>query len=119
MKFTDEGGLIVISVASGATGTLDIRVSDNGIGIAADAIERVFRPFERIQSGLAHKIEGTGLGLSIARGLMLLHGGNIILESSVGEGTTAIVTIPSNRVVTMQVATKSRLAGAPQTASSA
>ncbi len=119
VKFTNEGGRVVIAVGAGAAGALDIRISDNGIGIAADAIERVFRPFERIQSGLAHKVEGTGLGLSIARGLMLLHGGNIILESSVGEGTTAIVIVPSNRVVTIQVATKALLAGAPQTASSA
>ena len=54
----------------------------------------------------AIKTEGTGLGLSIARGLISLHGGNIVLESSLGKGTTAIVTIPANRVIAIQTADK-------------
>jgi signal transduction histidine kinase len=48
----------------------------------------------------------SGLGLSFARGLISLHGGNIILESSVGKGTTAIVTLPANRVIAIQTADK-------------
>jgi len=106
VKFTNEGGRVAVTIDSGAGGALQIRIADNGIGIAAAEIDRVFRPFERVQTDLARKIEGTGLGLSIAQGLIALHGGNIVLESSVGEGTTATVSIPVGRVVSIQTAAR-------------
>jgi signal transduction histidine kinase len=60
----------------------------------------VFAPFERAHRGGHQPIEGTGLGLSITRGLVLLHGGTIRLESMVGLGTVATVTLPASRLVT-------------------
>ena len=119
VKFTNQGGKVVVTLQPGAGGTLTIWISDTGIGIAEEALERVFRPFERAQSAADPKIEGTGLGLSIARGLISLHGGNIVLESSFGKGTTAIVTIPANRVIAIQTADKPLSAGTQRTAPSA
>jgi signal transduction histidine kinase len=104
MKFTRAGGLVVIGTAPGSAGELMIRVTDNGVGIPADALQRVFKPFERAKHGTASDVEGTGLGLSIAQGLAMLHGGAITLESRVGEGTVATVAIPATRVKTQQTA---------------
>jgi signal transduction histidine kinase len=106
VKFTEQGGRVGISVQPVASGVLSILITDTGVGIAPEALERVFQPFERAPSAGASKTEGTGLGLSIARGLISLHGGNIILESSIGKGTTAIVTIPASRVIAVQTADK-------------
>jgi signal transduction histidine kinase len=104
---------------SGPAGTLLIRIADSGIGIEEEALERVFQPFERARSATAPKTEGTGLGLSITRGLISLHGGNIILESSVGKGTTATVTMPANRVIAIQTADKPQSASVPRAVPSA
>jgi signal transduction histidine kinase len=95
VKFTQEGGTVRVDVRRGAAGELEIKVSDTGVGIPADALERVFAPFERAHRG---KIEGTGLGLSITRGLVMLHEGTIALESELGRGTVATVTLPASRV---------------------
>ncbi len=105
VKFTNQGGKVTISIQPVAGGSLKILVADTGVGIAPEALERVFQPFERVRT-IAAKTEGTGLGLSIARGLISLHGGNIVLESSIGKGTTAIVTIPASRVIVVQTAEK-------------
>jgi two-component system cell cycle sensor histidine kinase PleC len=99
VKYTSEGGEVGIGVSSDERGQLTIRVSDTGIGIPADAIERVFTPFERVHRETIRKIEGTGLGLAITRGLVRLHGGEITLQSRVGEGTVVTVTLPPDRVV--------------------
>ncbi len=116
IKFTDQGGRIVISLLAAPSGGLAVQVADNGIGIAPEAIERMFRPFERGQEPAVSRVEGTGLGLSIARGLTALHGGNITLESSIGTGTKVTVTLPGNRVIAIQTAEKPLTSGAPQTA---
>ena len=119
VKFTNEGGRVAITMQAGAAGVLLIRIVDTGIGIEADALERVFKPFERALSATGPKTEGTGLGLAIARGLVTLHGGNIILESSIGKGTTATVTIPASRVIVIQSADKSLAASTARTVPSA
>ena len=98
IKFTPEGGKVGIMAGIGDGGEVVIRVSDTGIGIPADALERVFTPFERAHRDAMSKIEGTGLGLSITRGLVKLHGGTISLASQVGEGTVVTVTLPASRV---------------------
>ncbi|MGH6975739.1 MAG: sensor histidine kinase, partial [Stellaceae bacterium] len=99
VKFTLEGGEIDITVTLSERGEAVIRVSDTGVGIPADSIERVFRPFERVRGDANRKVEGTGLGLSITRGLVQLHGGEITLQSRVGEGTIVTVVLPAKRVV--------------------
>ena len=99
VKFTPEGGEIGVTVTLGERGEAVVRVSDTGIGIPADSIERVFHPFERVRGDANRGVEGTGLGLSITRGLVRLHGGEITLQSRVGEGTIVTVILPAERVV--------------------
>jgi len=118
VKFTEPGGRVSIAFQSAAGGALSILIADTGVGIAPEALERVFQPFERVRTETAANTEGTGLGLSIARGLISLHGGNIVLESSIGKGTTAIVTIPASRVIAVQTADKP-LSATPLTVPSA
>jgi signal transduction histidine kinase len=118
VKFTEPGGRVCVSIQPVAGGVMSILITDTGVGIASEALERVFQPFERARGAGAAKTEGTGLGLSIARGLISLHGGNIVLESSIGKGTTAILTIPANRVIAVQTADKP-LPANPKTAPSA
>jgi CheY-like chemotaxis protein len=76
------------------TDFLRISVTDAGIGISPDGLERLFRPFSQIDSGLARKFEGTGLGLAMVKLLAELHGGAIAAESAVGEGSRFTVWLP-------------------------
>ena len=73
---------------------LQISVTDNGIGISADGMQRLFRPFSQIDSGLARKFEGTGLGLAMVKLLAELHCGAVAVESAVGEGSCFTVWLP-------------------------
>jgi signal transduction histidine kinase len=98
-KFTPSGGQVKIAVVRSAAGDVVVRISDTGVGIPAEALDRIFVPFERVRHRMAPNAEGTGLGLSITQGLIELHGGTIRLESEVGSGTTAIVTLPASRVI--------------------
>ena len=73
---------------------LQISVTDSGIGISADGLEHLFKPFSQIDSGLARRFEGTGLGLAMVKVLAELHGGTLAVESSVGEGSCFTVWLP-------------------------
>ncbi|MBA3672853.1 MAG: response regulator, partial [Gemmatimonadaceae bacterium] len=73
---------------------LEISVTDSGIGIPADGIERLFRPFIQVDSGLSRRFEGTGLGLAMVKLLAELHGGTVAVESSVDEGSRFTVWLP-------------------------
>ena len=99
VKFTQEGGRITVAATRSGSGEIVIRIADTGIGIPAEALERIFKPFERAHCRGADRIEGTGLGLSITRGLVGLHGGTIALASTPGQGTEVSVTLPATRVV--------------------
>lgn len=99
VKFTPKGGRITLSASVARDGDLVLVVSDTGIGIAAEDIDRVMHPFAQVDSGLNRKYEGTGLGLTLSLGLARLHGGDLHLESVLGEGTRAIVTLPAARVI--------------------
>ena len=77
-------------------GTVAIHVSDTGIGIAADHLERVFEPFVQV-SGAISSEEGVGLGLSISRDLARSMGGEIMVRSEPGVGSTFTVVLPSAR----------------------
>ncbi|MEP6999573.1 MAG: PAS domain S-box protein [bacterium] len=73
---------------------LRITVTDTGIGISPEGLERLFKPFSQIDSGLARKFEGTGLGLAMVKQLAELHGGAVAVESEVGKGSTFTVWLP-------------------------
>lgn len=75
-----------------------ISIRDTGIGIPPEQVEKVLEPFEQVEDHLTRRHEGTGLGLPIARSLIELHGGELVLSSDVGIGTTATLWLPRDRV---------------------
>jgi PAS domain S-box-containing protein len=88
LKFTPQGGKVSIVTRNEASGKLVVEVSDTGIGIPADALSRIFSPFEQGDSSIHPRYGGLGLGLSIARTLMKAHGGTLEVESE-GSGQGA------------------------------
>jgi signal transduction histidine kinase len=93
IKFTASGGItITVSAtspdAAGGDWRLDFAVKDSGIGIARDNLSRLFLPFSQAANDISRRFGGTGLGLSICRQLVTLMGGQIGVESVVGEGST-------------------------------
>ena len=97
VKFTGPNGHISISSAVNYGGELMISITDTGIGIPSEHLERVLSPFEQIGDHLTKENTGTGLGLPIARALSELHGGNLTLSSDLGTGTTVVVRLPRER----------------------
>lgn len=92
LKFTPRGGAVTLTLQT-AGDTLELIVADTGVGIAPADLERLGRPFE--QAGDAtQKAAGAGLGLSLVRAFALLHGGEMSIESTLGEGTTVVVRMP-------------------------
>ncbi|MEW6714200.1 MAG: PAS domain S-box protein [Nitrospirota bacterium] len=83
-----------IVLASDRPSSILISVADTGIGIAPENMEKLFQPFQQIESTLTKKYEGTGLGLSLCKNFVELHGGRIWVESEVGKGSKFIFTIP-------------------------
>jgi two-component system cell cycle sensor histidine kinase PleC len=69
-------------------------IEDTGIGIPHDALTRLGRPFEQVESQLTKSHQGSGLGLAIARSLVELHGGHMRIRSRIGKGTIVIVRLP-------------------------
>lgn len=98
-KFSN-GAEVVVRAFHNKSG-LSIEVEDSGIGISKQDLDRVFSPFVQADpvGNKGRKSTGTGLGLSVSRELMRLHGGDLILKSAPGAGTTACVTFPSSRLV--------------------
>ena len=98
VKFTAPGGSIRLDVSrhkiGNTTDVLRFILSDTGIGMTKDAVERIFRPFEQADASIAKRYGGTGLGMSITRNLITLMGGQIQVESEFGAGTTFIVDLP-------------------------
>ncbi|WP_293384145.1 HAMP domain-containing sensor histidine kinase [Phenylobacterium sp.] len=93
LKFTPKGGVVTVSAQAAEGGMLEIVVSDTGVGIAPEDLSRLGRPFE--QAGDAEqKQAGSGLGLSLVRAFARLHGGEMVAESTLGEGTTVTVRMP-------------------------
>ena len=98
VKFTDHGSVTVLAQASSDGRRLLIRVRDTGIGIPPEQCQAVFDSFHQVGGRGARGRGGTGLGLTIARDLARLMGGDIVLDSRVGEGSTFTVQLPLERV---------------------
>ncbi len=92
VKFTPVGevSLIVRKLPEG----LSFSVKDTGIGIPADKLPLLFEPFRQLDSGLNRRFPGTGLGLALTRSLAKLHGGNVTVESTLGEGSEFTLWLP-------------------------
>jgi PAS domain S-box-containing protein len=87
LKFSPEGRAIAVSLTQGAPGFLRFGVRDQGQGIAADQIKRLFTPFEQLEAANTRRRGGTGLGLAISRSLVEQQGGRIGVESTLGQGS--------------------------------
>jgi len=100
VKFTGASGEVSIGVRQdNADADLLLEVSDTGIGIAEADLDRVFEPFAYLDTGANRRFPGTGLGLYVSRALLRAHGGELTLRSHPGEGTTAIMRIPAERLL--------------------
>jgi PAS domain S-box-containing protein len=96
IRFTEPGGAIEVRAESDADhGMVLVRVSDTGVGVAPEFMERLFDPFSQVSQGLARSKGGLGLGLALTKGLAHLHGGHITVHSEgQGRGATFTLTIP-------------------------
>ncbi|HLT71860.1 MAG TPA: ATP-binding protein, partial [Cyclobacteriaceae bacterium] len=92
-KFTDDGGLVSLKISRQGE-SVKIVVSDSGIGIPPDEIDRVFDRFYRVDHRDNREYEGSGIGLSLVKELVELHGGSISVTSEFGKGTCFSVLIP-------------------------
>ena len=96
VKFTPEGGRITIR-ARARGDNVSIAIADSGIGIPQDALARLGRPFEQVESQLTKSHQGSGLGLAIAKSLTVLHHGSMRIRSTLGRGTIVLLRLPSKR----------------------
>ena len=93
VKFTPDGGAVTVR-GRRRGGKVTIVIADNGIGIPKDALRKLGRPFEQVESQLTKRHQGSGLGLAIAKSLVELHGGIMRIRSKLGQGTMVVVRLP-------------------------
>lgn len=96
VKFTNEGGRVITKLEISENSLL-VRVIDTGVGITPEDQEMLFQAFTQVDTSKARAHEGTGLGLALTKRLVELHGGEIWVESTVGEGSTFSFTLPIQR----------------------
>ncbi len=101
IKFTPEGGKVSLAIAKEAghgdwedQEIVTFAVSDTGVGIRSDDLQRIFDEFEQADSAFSRQYGGAGLGLALTKKLVELHGGQVKVESRLGEGSTFVVSIP-------------------------
>jgi cell cycle sensor histidine kinase DivJ len=93
VKFTPRGGEVSVTASRNAGG-IDLVVTDTGVGISEKDLERLGQPFEQVDGAHVRKQEGTGLGLALVKALTAMHGGQAVMESTLGVGTTVRVYLP-------------------------
>ena len=93
VKFTPAGGRVTVR-GRAADDCIVLAIADTGIGIAKEALARLGRPFEQVESQLTKSHQGSGLGLAIAKSLVELHGGRMRIRSTLGKGTLVVVRMP-------------------------
>src|SRR4249920_535406 len=93
IKFTPTGGRIMVR-GRATNHCIILSIADTGIGIARDALARLGRPFEQVESQLTKSHQGSGLGLAISKSLVELHGGRMRIRSTLGKGTLVVVRLP-------------------------
>lgn len=93
INYSPEGGTVTVS-ARCLNENVEIKVSDEGVGIPETEIPKIFDKFYRVKDPKTRKVTGTGLGLSIVKGIIEAHNGTIDVESVPGEGTTFRILLP-------------------------
>jgi two-component system cell cycle sensor histidine kinase PleC len=94
IKFSSDGGHVVVGCVTGQDGSVSIRVRDNGVGMDEEEIEVALSPFGQVDGARTRWREGTGLGLPIAKALIELHGGSLAINSEKDVGTEVLVKLP-------------------------
>jgi len=94
VKFTRNGGRIDVAARRNADGDFELTVTDNGAGVSKEKLDRIFKPFSRVDNRYDSENAGTGLGLSLVRGLAELHGGRAWMESELDKGSCVHVVFP-------------------------
>jgi two-component system cell cycle sensor histidine kinase PleC len=93
VKFTPAGGRVTVR-GRATDHCIVLAIADSGIGIAKEALTKLGRPFEQVESQLTKSHQGSGLGLAIAKSLVELHGGRMRIRSTLGKGTLVVVRLP-------------------------
>ncbi|HEY6701958.1 MAG TPA: ATP-binding protein [Pseudolabrys sp.] len=93
VKFTPYSGRVTVR-GRASDRCITLAILDSGIGIAKDALARLGRPFEQVESQLTKSHQGSGLGLAISKSLVELHGGSMRIRSALGKGTLVVVRLP-------------------------
>jgi len=94
VKFTRDGGRIEVAARCNEQGNFELIVSDDGYGVPKEKLDRIFKPFSRVDNRYDSENGGTGLGLALVRGLAELHGGRAWMDSEVGKGSRVHVVLP-------------------------
>jgi two-component system cell cycle sensor histidine kinase PleC len=103
VKFTPDGGAVTVQGRLRGEAVI-IGIKDNGIGIPRQALQKLGRPFEQVESQLTKRHQGSGLGLAIAKSLVELHGGAMRIRSRLGRGTLVMVRLPADASIAMPLA---------------
>ena len=93
VKFTPRGGSVTVAAVADQD-VVRLSVTDTGIGIAPEPVERVTEPFYQVENAVSRSHGGTGLGLALVREIVTLHDGRLDIRSKIGQGTTVTVTLP-------------------------
>ncbi len=93
IKFSNDGGTVEFFVEELESSVI-ISISDNGIGMEQEEMDRIFDRFYKVDTARARNVEGSGLGLSIVQKIVELHNGNVSVYSTKGEGTTVRMELP-------------------------
>jgi two-component system cell cycle sensor histidine kinase PleC len=93
-----------------------IAIQDSGIGIPREALRKLGRPFEQVESQLTKRHQGSGLGLAIAKSLVELHGGAMRICSKLGAGTCVVVRLPCHLKATLPAQTAAALSAEAEAA---
>ena len=94
IKYTPEGGKVIVSAIEKDSKEIEFSVEDNGIGIPKEDLSRIFERFYRVDKGRSKELGGTGLGLSIVKHLVQAHGGRVWVESQMGKGSVFLFHFP-------------------------
>jgi len=98
IRHTGRGGTVHVTAFEGAAGGAGLRVADTGEGMDAATVKRVQSGFAEVKSALQREHDGAGIGLPLSRAIMQAHGGELVINSTPGKGTTVDVILPARRM---------------------
>ena len=102
VKFSKPGAQVTVGASRNGQGGVDLVVRDTGIGMAPEDIPKALTPFSQVDQSIARRYEGTGLGLPLSKRLVEQHGGQLLIDSTPGQGTTVTVRLPPERVMSAE-----------------